>query len=326
MTVFSINFLSEKFENAIQSINLDYNPKSLYEPIEYILSLGGKRVRPLLTLIASNLYNDDLEIPLKGALAIEIFHNFTLLHDDLMDKSDMRRNKETVHKKWNPNTAILSGDAMLIEAYKYITEVAIAKNTKILDLFTQTAMEVCQGQQYDMDFENRSIVSTDEYLEMIRLKTAVLLACSLKTGALISNSSIEDANNLYEFGINLGLAFQLKDDLLDVYGDSTVFGKKTGGDIANNKKTFLLIKALESSNEEQRKELIKWISPKEFDRKEKINAVKNIYDELNLQSVSEFLIKKYYLAAFNYLSAVEVPEERKRELIKLTESLMDREH
>lgn len=324
--IHSIEHLTKQIEETIERINFEVNPKTLYSPIEYILSLGGKRIRPLLTLMAANLFSDNIEGALDSAIGIEVFHNFTLLHDDLMDKSDLRRGKETVHKKWDSNTAILSGDAMLIEAYKYISKVSHQHLPETLSLFNQTAMEVCQGQQYDMDFESRTDVTVEEYIEMIRLKTAVLLACSLQIGAMVANASKEDAKHLYDFGINIGLAFQLKDDLLDVYGDSGRFGKPIGGDILNNKKTFLLIKAYQLSNEEQRKTLDKWINADKFDSEDKINAVKNIYNELNLSFESDSLIKKYYLAAQKYLSSVSIPEERKVQLYKLTDLLMNREY
>ncbi len=324
--IHSIEHLTKQIEETIERINFEVNPKTLYSPIEYILSLGGKRIRPLLTLMAANLFSDNIEGALDSAIGIEVFHNFTLLHDDLMDKSDLRRGKETVHKKWDSNTAILSGDAMLIEAYKYISKVSHQHLPETLSLFNQTAMEVCQGQQYDMDFESRTDVTVEEYIEMIRLKTAVLLACSLQIGAMVANASKEDAKHLYDFGINIGLAFQLKDDLLDVYGDSGRFGKPIGGDILNNKKTFLLIKAYQLSNEEQRKTLDKWINADKFDSEDKINAVKNIYNELNLSFESDNLIKKYYLAAQKSLSSVSISEERKVELYKLTDLLMNREY
>lgn len=322
---YSATQLSNKIENAIREISFNEDPKSLFDPISYILSLGGKRIRPLLTLLATNLFSEDVEISVKPALGLEIFHNFSLLHDDLMDKSDMRRGKPTVHKKWDDNTAILSGDAMLIESYNYISSVPAEMLPKVLQLFSETAMGVCKGQQYDMDFETRNDVTEQEYLEMIRLKTAVLLACSLKMGALLANAAETDADLLYDFGINIGLAFQLKDDLLDVYGDPKTFGKNIGGDIVNNKKTFLLIKALKTSNEKQRKELSEWISSEKFDKEEKISAVKKIYDELFLKSISENLIEKYYLAALDCLSAINIADERKKVLIALAENLMYRE-
>lgn len=324
--IHSINYLNLKIEKYIDELAFDQNPNSLFEPIKYILSLGGKRIRPLLTLMSANLFLDNVDIAIKTAIGIEIFHNFTLLHDDLMDKSDLRRGKETVHKKWNSNTAILSGDAMLIEAYKYISDTKLEFLPEVLALFNKTAMEVCKGQQFDMDFEKRNDVTVEEYIEMIRLKTAVLLACSLKMGALLSDASHEDATQLYDFGINIGLAFQLKDDLLDVYGDTEKFGKAIGGDILNNKKTFLLIKAYELSNEQQKNELDRWVFAKQYKDEEKIYAVKNIYNELNLKIVSDNLINKYYLSALKSLSRVKVSEERKKELYQLTESLMLREY
>lgn len=323
--IYSALILEEKINKEIESIPLQDSPSTLFEPIRYILSLGGKRLRPLLTLMGANLFGKDVDSAKTVAIGIELFHNFSLLHDDVMDRSDMRRGQPTVHKKWNDNTAILSGDAMLIESYNYISDVAQEKLPEILKVFTTTAMEVCKGQQCDMDFEERLDVTEAEYLEMIRLKTAVLIACALKMGAIVADASPADADLLYDFGINIGLAFQLKDDLLDVYGDSKTFGKKIGGDIVNNKKTYLLIKALKQSDSKQKKELNKWIQSADFDRTEKIKAVKNIYDDLNLRIISENLIEKYYLAALDCLSAINVANERKKELISLSENLMYRE-
>ena len=273
----SFKEIQEKIEREIGQLEFDCPPKSLYEPITYILSLGGKRIRPALVLMAYNLYREDVEKAIRPAIGLEVFHNFTLLHDDLMDQADKRRNKPTVHKVWNANTAILSGDAMLIAAYQLIGETAPEHLKEVLDLFTRTALEICGGQQYDMEFESRMDVSEEEYLEMIRLKTAVLLACSLKTGAILAGASREDAENLYRFGINIGLAFQLQDDLLDVYGDTRTFGKNIGGDILCNKKTFLLINALRRAEGEQKVQLEHWIARKDFDAAEKIAAVTNIY-------------------------------------------------
>ncbi|HBG58601.1 MAG TPA: isoprenyl synthetase, partial [Porphyromonadaceae bacterium] len=278
----SADTLSRKIEEAIRKIPFDMKPVTLYEPIRYALSVGGKRIRPMLVLLATDMFGQEIEVSVKPAIGIEIFHNFTLLHDDLMDNSDMRRGMPTVHKKWDASTAILSGDAMLIESYKYVASVPPAVLPEIMSLFSKTAMEVCQGQQLDMDFEKRTDVSESEYLEMIMLKTAVLLACSLKVGALLAGASPHDAELLYNFGINIGLAFQLKDDLLDVYGDAKTFGKNIGGDIVSNKKTYLLIKALKTAGDGQRTELLKWISAEKFDKNEKIESVKNIYNDLNL--------------------------------------------
>lgn len=323
--LYSADTLSEKIEEAIRNISFDLKPQSLFDPISYALSVGGKRVRPLLVLLSANMFGKEVENLLKPAIGIEMFHNFTLLHDDLMDKSDMRRGMPSVHKKWDANTAILSGDAMLIESYKYVASVPSDVMPQILELFSTTAMQVCQGQQLDMDFEKRADVTEGEYIEMIMLKTAVLLACSLKMGAILANTPSRDADLLYNYGINIGLAFQLKDDLLDVYGDSKTFGKNIGGDIVSNKKTYLLIKALKTSNTKQRAELLKWISVEKFDKNEKIESVKKIYNELNLKSISENLIEKYYLAALDCLSSVNVANERKKELISLSENLMYRE-
>lgn len=317
------------FEEVLDIVNSNINaikynnaPETLFEPITYILSLGGKRVRPALTLMSYNLYKDDIDRVIPIALAIEVFHNFTLLHDDLMDKADMRRGKPTVHIKWNDNTAVLSGDAMLIEAYKEIAKIESAYLPEVLELFSVTATEICCGQQYDMEFEQRMDVSISEYLEMIRLKTAVLLACALKEGAIVGGASKADAESLYDFGINVGLGFQLKDDLLDVYGDSESFGKRIGGDILCNKKTFLLINALSDASTQE--ELIEWINKADFDEIQKIKAVTNIYNKLGLKQKSENLINDYYKKALLCLNKVSVDKNKKKELYDLAENLMTR--
>lgn len=315
----------ELVEKQIQNLPLDRNPKQLYEPIRYIMSLGGKRIRPVLTLMSANLFKEDLSEFVKTAVALEIFHNFTLLHDDVMDKADIRRGKPTAHKKWNDNVAILSGDAMLIESYKYIAEIPDTKLRGALNLFSQTAMEVCEGQQYDMEFENRLDVNEEEYMEMIRLKTAVLLACALKMGSILGGTSAKDSDLLYNFGINIGLAFQLQDDLLDVYGDPAVFGKNIGGDIVSNKKTFLLIKALELSSDSQRNDLNNWIAKKDFAADEKIKSVKAIYESLHLKELSEKKIEEYFKIGIQNLEEVSVDEDRKNNLIQLAHSLMYRD-
>lgn len=317
------------FDDVLDIVNANINeieyksePYSLFEPITYILSLGGKRVRPALVLMSHNLYNDDVKRVIPIALAIEIFHNFTLLHDDLMDRADMRRGKPTVHIRWNDNTAVLSGDAMLIEAYKEIAKTESPYLSEILDLFSKTATEICCGQQYDMEFEQRLDVTIPEYLEMIRLKTAVLLACALKEGAIVAGASAADADNLYNFGINVGLGFQLKDDLLDVYGDSSSFGKRIGGDILCNKKTYLLINALADNS--TRDELIAWMNKEGVKEEEKIEAVTQIYNKLDLKKRSEDLINDYYIKAVACLDKVNVLKERKEELYKLAMNLMSR--
>lgn len=321
----SFKEIQEKIEREIGLLEFDCPPKSLYEPITYILSLGGKRIRPALVLMAYNLYREDVEKAVRPAIGLEVFHNFTLLHDDLMDQADKRRNKPTVHKVWNANTAILSGDAMLIAAYQLIGETAPEHLKEVLDLFTRTALEICGGQQYDMEFESRMDVSEEEYLEMIRLKTAVLLACSLKTGAILGGVSREDAENLYRFGINIGLAFQLQDDLLDVYGDTKTFGKNIGGDILCNKKTFLLINALRRAEGEQKAQLEHWIARKDFDAAEKIAAVTNIYNVLGLKELSEAKMQTYYAEGMKNLAVLSVSEERLAVLKEVTSRLMFRQ-
>lgn len=306
----------------IETIKFETKPESLFEPISYILSLGGKRVRPALSLMSYNLYKDDLTRIMPIALAIEIFHNFTLLHDDLMDRADMRRGKPTVHIKWNDNTAVLSGDAMLIEAYREIAKTETEFLPQALELFTTTATEICCGQQYDMEFEQRMDVTIPEYIEMIRLKTAVLLGCALKEGAIIAGASKEDGDYLYDFGINVGLGFQLKDDLLDVYGNSETFGKKIGGDILCNKKTFLLINAL--SDPSTKDELTMWMNKETVVEEEKIKAVTDIYNRLGLKEKSEKLINDYCNKAMDCLDKVSVAKERKEELHKLAITLISR--
>ncbi|MDR0421767.1 MAG: polyprenyl synthetase family protein [Proteiniphilum sp.] len=320
-----ISVFEKTIEKAIKGVLKDFQPKTLFAPAEYVLSLGGKRLRPLLTLMAADLFGKNAEEVINAALAIELFHNFSLVHDDLMDNADLRRGYPTVHKKWSESSAILSGDVLVIEAYKYIARTPARVLPDVLDLFSNTAMEICKGQQYDMDFEQRFDVTEEEYIEMIRLKTAVLIGCALKIGAIIAGASAGDADLLYEFGINIGLAFQLKDDLLDVYGDPETFGKKIGGDILCNKKTFLLIKSLKNVDDEQRKELYKWLTATEYDPVAKIRFVKNIYAGLNLKFVVENLIEKYYLASLNCLSSINVPDDRKKDLIALSENLMYRE-
>jgi len=321
-TLYTFDEILNTVNTEITQIKYTIAPRSLFEPITYILSLGGKRVRPALSLMSYNLYREDVKRVIPIALGIEIFHNFTLLHDDLMDRADMRRGNPTVHIKWNDNTAVLSGDAMLIEAYKEIAKIEPQYLQPVMDLFSTTATEICCGQQYDMEFEQRMDVTISEYLEMIRLKTAVLLACSLKEGAIVADASAEDANNLYDFGINVGLGFQLKDDLLDVYGDSTNFGKRIGGDILCNKKTYLFINAL--SDKTSRDELISWINKDSYNEPEKIKAVTAIYDKLSLKEKSENLINDYYKQAVACLDKVNVDKKRKTELYKLAENLMSR--
>ena len=306
---------------------LPYNrePQSLYEPIKYVLSMGGKRVRPVLMLLAYNMYKENPESILSSACALETYHNYTLLHDDLMDNADLRRGHETVHRKWDANTAILSGDSMLVLAYERMAQCPKEKLAEVLHLFTETALEIGEGQQYDMEFENRTDVTEAEYIEMIRLKTSVLLACAMKMGAILADASAEDADNLYKFGEQIGLAFQLQDDFLDVYGDPAVFGKAIGGDITSNKKTFMLINAFNHATAEQREELTRWITAEQFDAAEKIAAVTRLYNEIGIDRMAKEKIEYYFAQSTQYLARVNVPEERKQELIAYTHDMMKRE-
>lgn len=321
----AFNDILQKIELEISQLQFEYPPKSLYDPIEYILSLGGKRIRPALVLMACNLYKENVDNAIKPALGLEIFHNFTLLHDDLMDQADKRRNKPTVHKVWNANTAILSGDAMLIAAYRLIGETESKSLKEILNLFTATALEICGGQQFDMEFESRTDVTECEYIEMIRLKTAVLLACALKMGAILGGAPEADAENLYQFGINIGLSFQLQDDLLDVYGNTATFGKNIGGDIVCNKKTFMLINALRLASPAQKAELNDWISKRTFNPEEKIAAVTAIYNELRLKELSEIKITDYYNQAMKHLSSISISPKKLSTLTEVSNRLMNRQ-
>lgn len=306
---------------AVEQLDWDRKPRDLYEPIVYTLRLGGKRLRPALTLMACEMFDGDIEAALKPALGLEVFHNFTLLHDDIMDKADIRRGQPTVHVKWTTNHAILSGDLMQIYAYMLISEAPAANLKQVIDLFSETAREVCEGQQHDMEFETRDLVAPEEYLEMIRLKTAVLLGCALKTGALIACAATEEANQIYDFGINLGVAFQLKDDLLDVYGNEKTFGKKIGGDILCNKKTFLLIHALKA---DVRNELDFWLQSTEAEPAEKIAAVTAIYNQLGVRKICEDAMLGYYEKAIANLENIRIEDHKKQELRKLAEKLMHR--
>ena len=308
-------------EEALARLTFDQPPRSLFDPITYTLSLGGKRIRPALALMACDLFGGKNEDVLQPALGLEVFHNFTLLHDDLMDEADRRRDKPTVHKLWNPNVAILSGDAMLICAYQLVAK---ANDKAILELFSRTALEICAGQQYDMEFESRSDVAEEEYLEMIRLKTAVLLACALKVGAMIGGASAADADALYDYGIHIGLAFQLQDDLLDVYGDPKTFGKNIGGDILCNKKTFLLINALSVASEEQRQVMEDWMARKTYDAQEKIAAFTNLYNELSIRDLTERRIEDYYRMANEDLARLSIAPETLSVLKGTCDRLMKR--
>lgn len=317
--------LLDKINSHISDIRFTRTPAGLYDPIKYVLSMGGKRIRPVLMLMAYNLYKEDVSSIYDPATAIEVYHNYTLLHDDLMDRADMRRGKTTVHKVWNDNTAILSGDAMLVLAYQYMAASSSEHLKEVMDLFSLTALEICEGQQMDMNFESREDVKEEEYLEMIRLKTAVLLAASLKIGAILGGASPEDAENLYDFGMQIGVAFQLQDDLLDVYGDPAVFGKNIGGDILCNKKTYMLIKALERADRDQLEGLNHWLSTTSFCPEEKISAVTELYTQIGIKAVCENKMREYYTRAMTSLGAVSVIEDKTSELKKLMKHLMYRE-
>ena len=310
----------------LDSIPYDRKPEGLYEPIKYVLSLGGKRIRPTLMLLAYNLFRDDPKTILPSACALETYHNYTLLHDDLMDNADLRRGHMTVHKRWDANTAILSGDSMLVLAFQQMAQCRHDKLSQILDLFTRMALEIGEGQQYDMEFESRNDVTEDEYIEMIRLKTSVLLACATKMGAILADAPEQDAENLYRFGEKVGLAFQLQDDYLDVYGDPKVFGKAIGGDIACNKKTYMLINALALADAKQRKVLTDWIDMPAADPQEKIAAVTEIYNEIGINRMAENKIRAFFQEGLLFLEKVNVEADRKQELLAYTREMMKREY
>lgn len=318
------NEILEKINSYLDNLPYTREPQSLYEPVKYALSMGGKRIRPSLMLMAYNMFKDDPESILPTACAIETYHNYTLLHDDLMDNAAMRRGMPTVHVKWDANTAILSGDSMLVLAFQRMMQCAPDKLKPVLDLFTETSLEIGEGQQYDMDFESRTDVTEDEYIEMIRLKTSVLLACSLKLGAIQAGAPAADADNLYKFGELMGLAFQLQDDYLDVYGDPAVFGKAIGGDILCNKKTYMLINAYNRAGDDMRGELTRWVTAEEFDPTEKIAAVTAIYDKVGIKELAEQKINYYFDQSRKYLAAVNVPDERKAVLAGYTDKMMKR--
>ena len=320
-----VNQILKDLEQHIQQYTYGTSPQELYEPIGYLMSLGGKRIRPLLTLMAYSLYKDDYQKILTPAAAVEVFHNFTLMHDDIMDNAPLRRGKATVHEKWNPNTAILSGDVMLVKAYDMLLEMEPSLIPVCLRLFNKTAAEVCEGQQHDMNFESLSQVSEDAYIDMIRQKTAVLLGFALQFGALLAGQSESESQKLYDFGVNIGIGFQLKDDLLDVYADKAKFGKQVGGDIIANKKTFLLIKAKELATGADATSLQQWIDAKNFDKKEKVQAVTAIYDRIGIQSLTEAKMYEYFDKGFAQLDAVEADNPTAfQNLRTITQDLINR--
>ena len=309
--------------NQLVNTQFPSNPTNLYEPARYVLDLGGKRMRPILSMMACELFSGKYEKATDAALGVEIFHNFTLIHDDIMDEAPLRRGKETVHKKWNTNVGLLSGDILMIESYKRLANYNAALLPQLLKLYNDTAIEVCQGQQMDMDFEERSDVSIEDYVEMIRLKTAVLLGCSLQLGALVGEASDENAKAIYNFGCNLGIAFQLQDDILDVYADQSKFGKQVGGDIIANKKTYLMLTALSDSSPDQLVRLKTLFT--ENDSEIKVNGVKKIYSELNIRAKAEEQMNAYYDTAMSNLEAINISDEKKFPLKAIAMYLLDRE-
>lgn len=311
-------------EAAVSTIQFPEKPKSLYEPMSYILTLGGKRMRPVLTLMACESFGGSMKAATNAALAVELFHNFSLIHDDIMDKAPLRRGQDTVHKKWNENVAILSGDAMLIEAYKLLSTYDANHSFDLIHLFNKTAVEVCEGQQFDMDFENQSTVEISDYLEMIRLKTAVLLGCSLQMGAILGNASKPDQEDVYNFGVNLGIAFQLQDDILDLYADQAKFGKQVGGDILSNKKTYLLLKAFEIASVDQRKKLDAMMQ--ESNPEKKITTAKTLFTELGIQLKAEEKMNEFYRIAMQCLDRIQLNSDSKKPLIELAHYLMGRQN
>lgn len=318
--------LQDIISEAVDKLAFPGHPAELYEPISYILSIGGKRMRPALLLMACDLFGGDIDKALSPALAIEVFHNFTLMHDDIMDNAPLRRGRVTVHERWNQNVGILSGDVMLIEGYKLMMKVPDHLLRQILDIFNNTAVGVCEGQQIDMEFEQRDNVTIEEYIEMIRLKTAVVLGGALKIGALIGGADNKDADLLSNFGEYLGIAFQLQDDILDVYGDPEKFGKQVGGDIISNKKTYLLIKALELAKGETAEQLVHIIANKDFINEDKVRAITAIYNSLDIRQYAEGEMQAYADKAFIALDAINLPDDHKQYLRDFADGLMVREN
>ena len=322
--MYTIEALQEKVKQSFAEQNFIEEPRLLYEPIDYTLAAGGKRLRPVLLLAACDLFDGNCDEAMNAAIGVEVFHNFTLLHDDIMDKSALRRGKETVYKRWNENIAILSGDTMFALAYRYILKTPVSNIHSVLDVFTETAIEVCNGQQYDMNFETQSDISMDEYLTMIRKKTAVLLAGALKMGSLYGKCTESDSDRLYNFGINVGMAFQLQDDLLDAFGDEKTFGKPIGTDIKDNKKTFLFLKATEIASSKDREILKKWFSCTPEDNTEKIKEVLDIYKKLNIKEVVEKEVEAYFEKGLADLEKINVETAKKETLKNFVNQLLGR--
>lgn len=317
--------LLDRINREIAALNLQGQPRELYEPVSYVLSLGGKRMRPLMLLMSCELFDGKIEQAINPAIGIEVFHNFTLLHDDIMDNAPLRRSQPTVHTRWNSNIAILSGDVMFVKACQLMMKTDERRLSEMLHLYFKTAREVCEGQQLDMNFETADQVTIADYMRMIELKTAVLLAAAMKIGAMIAHAPEEDAGRLYDFGRLIGIAFQLKDDLLDVYAGNGKFGKQVGGDIISNKKTFLLLKALELAKGETKDNLEKWLGMKSFVPEKKVQAVREIYDQLGVKQIMDTEIKAYFNKATERLTTVNLPEEKKAHLRSFVEMLMARE-
>jgi len=322
--MFTITELQKKISKEINEVDFNKKPTKLYEPIKYTLDAGGKRIRPALVLAACNMFSENVKIATPVALAFEVFHNFTLLHDDIMDNSPIRRGKETVHAKWDRNTAILSGDAMMIKAYGFLKSLPANLLKEIFAIFNNTALEVCEGQQYDMDFETQENVSEAEYLNMIKLKTSVLIAASLKAGAICGGASKDEANLLYDFGLNIGLAFQLQDDLLDVYADTNVFGKQKGNDIITGKKTFLLINAFEKADIKALINLQELISNKDMGEQEKVKQVTEIYNNFKIKELTEIKIKELHNKAIKSINSLSVDNNKKEVLLGFADLIMNR--
>lgn len=321
----SISVYQEQFLSYLENQNTIREPKNLYEPIDYILRLGGKRMRPVLTLMATEVFDVDYKKALPAATAVEVFHNFSLVHDDIMDDAPLRRGKETVHEKWNLNTGILSGDAMLILAYQYFEKYEPTIFRDLAKLFSKTALEVCEGQQYDVDFETRDDVTIPEYLKMIEYKTAVLVGAAMKMGAIIAETSEENANLIYDFGLNLGIAFQLQDDYLDCFGNPETFGKQVGGDIIENKKTYLYLKAMEFAKPEEREQLLHLYSIQPNDNSEKIESVKEFFNQTGASNATKKAIEDFTMKAFDTLNKMQIAEDKKMVLKAFGEKLMKRD-
>lgn len=320
----SIAFYQNEFGQHLKEFNTFSEPKSLYQPISYILNLGGKRLRPILTLMTTDIFGGNIKDALNAALCVEVFHNFSLIHDDIMDDAPLRRGQPTVHEKWSLNTGILSGDAMLILSYKLLETYKNEQFKNVITLFSETALQVCEGQQYDIDFETRNEVSIDQYIKMIAYKTAVLVAAAMKMGAIIAKASSQDQNSIYEFGMNLGIAFQLQDDYLDAFGDAESFGKQIGGDIIENKKTYLYLKALELGNTNQKKILLELFNSSEHTSEEKVTIVKDIFESTGAVTQTKTAIEIYTNKAFSVLETLAISNEKKLSLRHFGKQLMQR--